>query len=277
MTRCSPSLLAINWEPELRGILIVIIAVVTLCGSVYLILATNLGARLGFLVTLTGLAGWMALMGLIWMIYGIGLKGPEPSWDAVPGRTVLQDPSALYQAGVLAERPQIPDDVSYSRSAEIVAEQFVNEGWTLVPEEEPGFGQASASAGTFIEETGAFAAGEYRAVNVFDIGGDRWPKINESLDFLAFRHDPHYAVVEIAALEPTRAEPGRAAVAGRHRRDPPAPVRLHDPQPRRPAAAGHRAVHRCHADLPRAVLVAAPPRAHPHHQPQRGPGEDVAR
>ncbi len=204
------TLLAINWEPELRGILIVIIAVVTLCGSVYLILGTNLGARLGFLVTLTGLTGWLALMGLIWMIYGIGLKGPEPSWDAVPGRTVLQDPSALYQAGVLAERPQIPDDVSYSRGAEIVAEQFVNEGWSLVPEEEPGFGQASASAGTFVEETGAFAAGEYRAVNVFDIGGDRWPKINESLDFLAFRHEPHYAVVEIAALEPTRAEPGRA-------------------------------------------------------------------
>ena len=38
-------LLAIGWLPELRGILIVIIAVVTLCGSIYLILGTNLGAR----------------------------------------------------------------------------------------------------------------------------------------------------------------------------------------------------------------------------------------
>ena len=87
---------AIRWEPELRGILIVIIAVVVLCGSIYMIMATNLGARLGFLVALTGLAGWMALMGIIWMIYGIGLKGPEPSWEAVPGRTVLQDTDALY-------------------------------------------------------------------------------------------------------------------------------------------------------------------------------------
>ena len=43
------ALLAIGWEPELRGIIIVIIAVGTLCGSVYLILGTNLGARLGFL------------------------------------------------------------------------------------------------------------------------------------------------------------------------------------------------------------------------------------
>ena len=36
------SLLAIGWEPELRGILTVIIGVVALCGTVYLILATNL-------------------------------------------------------------------------------------------------------------------------------------------------------------------------------------------------------------------------------------------
>lgn len=64
------ALLAVNWEPELRGILIVIISVSVLCGSVYLILGTNLGARLGFLVALTGLAGWMFIMGAIWWSYG---------------------------------------------------------------------------------------------------------------------------------------------------------------------------------------------------------------
>ena len=36
------SILAIGWEPELRGILIVIIAVAMLNGTVYLVLATNL-------------------------------------------------------------------------------------------------------------------------------------------------------------------------------------------------------------------------------------------
>ena len=70
-------LLAIGWEPELRGILIVIIAVVMLCGSVYLILGTNIGARLGFLVAFAALAGWMFIMGAIWWTYGIGLLGPE--------------------------------------------------------------------------------------------------------------------------------------------------------------------------------------------------------
>ena len=89
-----------------------------LCGSIYLILATNLGARLGFLVTLAGLTGWLLLMGIIWMIYGIGLKGPEPSWEAVPGKTVLQDPDALYQAGVFSSRAEIPDDASFTEAAD---------------------------------------------------------------------------------------------------------------------------------------------------------------
>ena len=45
---------------------------------------------------------------------------------------------------------------------------------------------------------------------MYDIGGERWPLINESLDFFAFRHDPHFVVVEVAPLVETRTEPGRA-------------------------------------------------------------------
>lgn len=206
------SLLAIGWSPELRGILIVIIAVVTLMGSVYLILGTNLGARLGFLVTLTGLAGWMFLMGGIWMIYGIGLKGPEPSWAAIPGRTVLQDTAALYQAGVFDAPVDVPEGTPYPEQAQLAAAHFEEQGWVPLGEEEPGFGQASAAAATYLEETGAFAAGEFKAVNVFDTGGERYPMIGD-FDLLAFFHQPHYAVVEVAALVPTRAEPGRAPAA----------------------------------------------------------------
>ena len=207
------ALLAIGWEPEIRGLLTVIIAVLTLCGSVYLVMATNIGARLGFLVALTGLAGWMFLMGLIWMIYGIGLKGPEPSWQAVPGQTVLQDPIALAQAEVLDEAVEVPDDATFSEQAELVAEQFGDEGWVKLEEADPSFGQAGSEAGVLLEETGTFSAGEFQVVNVFDIGGERYPKINETLDFLAFFHKPHYAVVEVAPLEPTRTEPGRAPAA----------------------------------------------------------------
>jgi hypothetical protein len=202
-------LLAIGWEPELRGVLIVIISVVVLCGSVYLLLATNLGVRLGFLVALTGLAGWMFLMGIIWAIYGIGLVGPSPTWEPVPGRTVLQDSSALYQAGVLDEPVDIPEGTSFPEQAEIVAQQFAEEGWVQLGEEDPSFGQAASAAGVLLEETGAFGAGEYQAIRVFDIGGERYPMIGD-FDLLAFWHKPHYVVVEAAPLVPTREEPGRA-------------------------------------------------------------------
>lgn len=206
------SILAIGWEPELRGILIVIIAVGTLCGSVYLILGTNLGARLGFLVTLTGLAGWMFLMGIIWAIYGIGLVGPTPTWDAIPGRTVLQDTAALSSAGVFDARVQTPEGAAPTEVATIVEQEFVDEGWARIGEEEPSFGQAASAAGVFLEETGAFAAGEFQAVNVFETGGSRFPMIG-SFDLLAFWHEPRYAVVEVAPLVPTRTEAGRAPAA----------------------------------------------------------------
>jgi hypothetical protein len=202
--------LAINWEPELRGILIVIIAVGTLCGSVYLILGTNLGARLGFLVTFTGLAGWMTLMGTIWWIYGIGLKGPEPSWDAIPGKTVIQDSGALRTARVLDDLPTIPDDASFAKEADLVDQEFVEEGWSKIGESEATFGQAGSSAGELLVETQTFATGEFEVVSVFATGGERYPKIGDRLDFVAFFHKPHYAVVEVAPLEQLRAEPGRA-------------------------------------------------------------------
>ena len=49
------TLLAIGWEPEIRGAIVVMIGVVVLMGSVYLILGSNVGARLGLLISLAGL------------------------------------------------------------------------------------------------------------------------------------------------------------------------------------------------------------------------------
>ena len=212
MTALAANVLAVSWEWELRGTLIIIIAVSLFCGSIYLLLATNLGARLGFLVALTGLAGWMTLLGIIWMIYGIGLKGPDPSWAEVPGRTVLQDTDALYQAGVFEQRVDVPEDATFNEEAEIVAAEFAAEGWELLSEDAPAFGQAAAAAGEFLEETGTFAAGEYQAERVFDTGGERYPMIG-NFDLFAFFHKPHYVVVEVAALVPTRTEAGRAPPA----------------------------------------------------------------
>jgi hypothetical protein len=204
------TLLAIGWEPELRGLLTVVIGFVILCGSVYGIMATNMGSRLAFLVALTGLAGWMMLMGFVWAIYGIGLRGPDPTWQAVPGAGVLQDVNALGAAGVLNPNADVPDDATPTESAEIVRDTFIDQGWVVLDKASPAFGQAQASASELLIEEGAFAAGQFEIVEVFDIGGERYPKINDSLDFIAFFHTPHYVVAEAAPFVPVRTEPGRA-------------------------------------------------------------------
>jgi hypothetical protein len=211
----SAALLAINWEPELRGVLTVILGTVAFMGSVYMILGTNIGARLGFLVTLCGLAGWMALMGGIWWIYGIGLKGADPSWVQVPGRTVIQDASDLYQAGVLENRLALTDVDVPADINDVVYDGFVSEEWRVLGESEPAFGQAAASATVFLEEEDALEPGSFKVTNVFEIGGEAYPKIfgQDALDQVAFFHKPYYTVVEVSPYIPLRTEPGRAPSA----------------------------------------------------------------
>jgi hypothetical protein len=206
------SLLAIGWEPEIRGLLTVVMAVTMLCGSIYLIMATNMGARLAFLVVLTALFGWLMLMGITWWIYGIGLKGPDPTWKEVPGRTVLQDADALYTAGVLDVRPDFPEDATFNERADLVSAQLLAQGYTILDKSDAQFGQVQAAASVFLEEEEAFVAGQFEIIEVFDVGGNRYPKIGESLDFLAFFHEPHFVVAEAAPLVQVRTEPGRAPV-----------------------------------------------------------------
>jgi hypothetical protein len=203
------ALLAVNWEWELRGTLIVIMAVGVLCGSLYLILGTNLGARLGFLVALTGLAGWMFIMGAVWWTYGKGLLGPDPTWQPVAGKTVIRDPGSLSEIGILAT-PFTPG-TDFTADAGKVSGLLQDNSWKKLDSALPSFAQAGAAGGVFLEESKAYAAGEFQVVSVYEKGGERGPKFwDDRIDFFAFFHKPHYALVEIAPLVPQRTEPGRA-------------------------------------------------------------------
>jgi hypothetical protein len=205
------TVLAVSWQPELRGILVVVVMVLALIGSTYLILGTNLGARLGFLVTATALAGWMMCMAVVWAIYGIGLMGPLPSWEPAQPITIVRDAGLLDAAGVLEFSPSVDDQMTPAAAAEKVAELLKAEGWIALDESDPRRGQAVAASDAIIQiDAEEFGAGEYATLNVYDRGGERWPKIGESIDFVAFRHEPRYALVEIAPLLPQRDEPGRA-------------------------------------------------------------------
>jgi hypothetical protein len=68
---------AITFDPTIRGILVVAVAVAVLPGSIFMIISTNTGVKLGILITLAGLFGWIFLMSSVWWMYGIGLKGPR--------------------------------------------------------------------------------------------------------------------------------------------------------------------------------------------------------
>ena len=223
------SMLAIAWEPEIRGVLTVMIAVIVLCGSIYLIMATNMGARLAFLVVLAALFGWLFLMGITWWIYGIGLKGPDPTWAEVPGKTVLQDTQALYTAGVLQQLPDVPADATFPEEADLVADQLLSEGWEILDTSSPEYGQVQAQASVFLEEEGAFAAGEFQITEVFDHG---WRSLSEDQRIARLLR-----LLPRAAL---RARRGGADRAGAHgtgpcpgaaddRRQRATPVRLHGP------------------------------------------------
>ena len=71
---------AIAFDPAIRGILVVLVGSVVLMGSIYMIVSTNSGVRVGFLISASALCGWMFLMGSLWVIYGIGLVGRAPAW-----------------------------------------------------------------------------------------------------------------------------------------------------------------------------------------------------
>ena len=205
------ALLAVGWEWELRGTLIVIMAVTVLCGSCYLVLATNLGARLGFLVALAALAGWMFLMGAMWWSYGKGLLGEDPTWKPVANATLIRETNELASVGILNEAFTPSANQDFSADASKVDLQLASEGWKKLDSALPAFQQAAAAGGVLVEESKAFAAGEFTVVNVLEKGGERSPTFwDDRIDFVAFFHKPHFALVEIAPLVPQRSEPGRA-------------------------------------------------------------------
>jgi hypothetical protein len=117
-----------QWDPGFRGLLTVVVSVIILCGSVYLILATNNGARLGFLLALTGFCGWMFVMGIIWSMYGIGWKGSTPTWKVVD--VIRSEPgsgevvSSLEEAETLPLPDELPDPVELRDSTPIFEENY---------------------------------------------------------------------------------------------------------------------------------------------------------
>src|SRR5882762_7008084 len=74
------------WDPTIVGILAPVAGVFLFCGSVYLLLSTNLGARLGFLVAASALSGFMVLLSTLWLTTSTPLESPKgrtAAWKVV--------------------------------------------------------------------------------------------------------------------------------------------------------------------------------------------------
>ena len=206
----------VSWDPVLTGYLAVIIGIAVLCGSVYLLLATNLGVRLGFLVAWTGLWGWMLLMSIVWWVFGIGWIGSQPGWN------VLQVTSS--PATVLVDEVQqlegIPVDQSPPGWIEIVVKEKSDEDAEEIVDPDIVQAQAFAAdarsaADGHVVCDGAdprrllavnsclfSAADQYKTYRVLIRGGERYrpagiPDNVITQYFLPSRGKPHYAVVQI--------------------------------------------------------------------------------
>jgi hypothetical protein len=178
------------WYPTILGILVVVAGIGLFCGSVYLLLGTNLGARLGFLVAATGLAGFMVILSLLWVTTSSPLntlKGRIPAWN------VKQYVSSLDQAKnpelrKVAKKDKV-DTIEAANVKAAVDERLVTVQPTAILKPTP--------------EDNKFAKFEkvtdYQAVNTYEIGGSD----PEFLDF-QITHKPLFAVVEVCAVTPVQ-------------------------------------------------------------------------
>ena len=133
------------WDPEIRGFMAVFAGVVVLMGSVWLLLALNTGTRLGTLVAVTGFFGWIAIMAVVWWIYGIGWAGSTPTWQLTEINVGDLDAAALEQATSLPDAVELPsafDLVVDSGDPVAQAEFGVVTRDTLTPDQTEGLSAA---------------------------------------------------------------------------------------------------------------------------------------
>jgi hypothetical protein len=229
------TLAGIAWDPQIRGFLATAVGVVVLMGSVYLLLLTNTGARLGFLIAGAGFFGWMVIMGLIWWVYGtIGMLGTAPHWEVQEVVYPGVEDAALDEARILDTSALPPPEEykdlegdDYEQVREDV-EPTLN-GWQLLPESNPSFGEAQATVDAYIaanplqalgdeEHNGIDGPSEYVTTYAFERGGkDGLPDDPSRLDrittflkttFWQVRHPPRYAIVQVHPVTYQEAEPG---------------------------------------------------------------------
>jgi len=224
-------LAGIAWDPQLRGFLAVGVGVVVLLGSVYLVLSTNLGHRLGFLLAASAVFGWCTIMGLTWWMYGtIGMLGEAPKWVVTEVVYPGTDDAALAEAHTL-DTSELPDPEALNALEGEAFDELRDEveptlgGWDLLPESNPAFGEAKATVDAYFaehpdEELELEGAADYITAYSFERGGkEGLPDAPSRIDRLALKvkntfwqvqHPPHYAIIQVQPVIDQETVPGEA-------------------------------------------------------------------
>ena len=196
-------LLALSWNPQVRGGLYVLLSVLILCGSGALILGTNLGGRVGFQVAAAGLLGFFVVIGLTWWVYGIGPQGKAPTW--VP-RFEIQGDLGQADSQILRGFPRDWEELD-------LADPAVADALPIADGELTG-----GEGGGGVYESPA----DYLPVAALEKGGETYGPFG-IFNFrpLNLWHKTHYLIVQVQAVEHQEAIPG--AAPPRPRVDPNAP------------------------------------------------------
>lgn len=241
-------LAGIAYDPEIRGVLITVFSLVFFCGSGWLLLATNMGSRLGFLVAVGALFGWLMVLSLSWWIYGVGAVGDLPEWSVEEinvgdlSQAQLEEARTLVPENlpdpeqILAENPEIAAEFeegevpSLSEIAAVadlppaVADPLEDlEGdWVVLPQTAIGDAQSAADAALVSDENGLFTAtSEYVLIGGFEAGGkpDRESDsivdrvTNRVTNALTVLNPPHYVVIQVQTSEATFVPEGNAPLS----------------------------------------------------------------
>lgn len=241
-------LAGISYDPEIRGVLVVTVAALILIGSVYLLLSTNIGARLGFQVAMAALFGWLMLLSVFWWIYGVGAIGTLPSWKVEEinigdlSQAQLEDARGLVPENlpsaeeIIADFPEVADAMAEDPTptlSEIAAlpdlppevqDQLTDleGGWDVLSQAAIGDAQAAADAALISEDIGIYtSASEYVLVDGFTLGGKPHRESDSIWDRVTTRvrnaftvlNPPKYTVIQVQTSESTAVPEGNAPLS----------------------------------------------------------------
>jgi hypothetical protein len=220
------TLAGIAWDPQIRGILTIVVGVGVLMGSVYLLLATNVAHRLGFMLALTAFFGWMTIHGMIWWIYppGNGPAGRIPSWEIEEINHGDLSEAALSEAHDL-DSSDLPAPAELRELTTQEVEELSDEEadrldeWRLLPEGDAARGEAQTTVDAALAEgivPGLASTEDYVYLYAFDTGGKPGRKsdgvfdrvANKVTNTLSITSPPHYAIVQLQAAREQEAVPG---------------------------------------------------------------------